>query len=54
MLQDGERVQKLRVLGAEALSGGPRSPEIGPLASVILRMLFGPDWKSLLPSGARN
>ncbi len=49
MLQDAERVRHLRVLGAEALSGGPRSPEIGPLAKVTLRMLFGPDWKSLMP-----
>jgi hypothetical protein len=48
-VQDAERVQKLRVLGAEALSGGPRSPDIGPLAKAILRMLFGPDWKSLMP-----
>ena len=48
-LQDAERVRQLRVLGAEALSGGPRSPEIGPLANVTLRMLFGPDWKSLMP-----
>ena len=47
--EDAERVRRLRELGAEALSGGSRSPDIGPLAQVCLDMLFGPDWESTMP-----
>lgn len=46
---DAERVRSLRALGAEAISGGPRSTDIGPLAQVCLGMLYGPDWKSVMP-----
>src|SRR4051812_24164502 len=46
---DAERVRRLRALGADALSGGPRSTDIRPLAEACLGMLYGPDWKSIMP-----
>ena len=48
-LEDVERVRRLRALGAEALSGGSRSQDIGSLAQACLGMLFGPDWERSMP-----
>ena len=44
-VEDVERMRRLRGLGSAALSGGERSPELGPLALQCMESLFGPDWK---------
>jgi hypothetical protein len=44
-VEDIERMRRLRGLGSAALSGGERSPELGPLALRSMESLFGPDWK---------
>lgn len=43
--EDIERMRRLRELGSAALSGGERSPELGPLALRSMESLFGPDWQ---------
>ncbi|WP_437484948.1 hypothetical protein WME75_46270 [Sorangium sp. So ce1014] len=43
--EDIERMRRLRELGSAALSGGERSPELGPLALRSMGSLFGPDWQ---------
>lgn len=44
-VEDIERMRRLRELGSAALSGGERSPDLGPLALRSMESLFGPDWK---------
>ena len=41
-----ELVQRLRLLGSEALSGGQPSPEMLPLTERCLVAFYGPDWAS--------
>jgi hypothetical protein len=53
-LEDAARVSRLRALGAEALEGGPRSPDLAPLAEACLSMMYGSDWRDLMPDVAAD
>ena len=42
--QHCEALRRVAALGREALAGGPRSPELGPLIEECLLAFYGPNW----------
>jgi hypothetical protein len=51
--EDVERVRRIRALGSEALAGGERAAELGPLVRQFLPALAGPGWKGIVHEAER-
>ncbi|KYF51942.1 hypothetical protein BE08_10020 [Sorangium cellulosum] len=53
-MEDVERMRRLHTMGAAALAGGERPPELYELSLQCMECLFGSDWEQAAREAARS